>query len=152
MSNQSPPWETPAIYLRSNHNYTASDKPQCFDIRAGDYILLLQLLPSGWADGVTHDRRVRGWFPSNYCQDAEYKTAVKGLDVGIEAPVYVRLAEEHVPTEAWGLRVLKGQFVQLAEMGESGWAFGSVQGRSGWFPVALCELRGKEPEESRARL
>jgi hypothetical protein len=76
MNSQSPPpppppppsRQTPALYLRANHDYTSPDPPQTFDFRAGDHLLLLGLHPSGWADGATSDRRQRGWFPSNYCQ------------------------------------------------------------------------------------
>lgn len=57
-------------FVRALYPYTTSDAGS-LSFRAGDLIQVLNQLDNGWWDGWL--RGVRGWFPSNYCEDVDAK-------------------------------------------------------------------------------
>ncbi|EPE06069.1 cell division control protein [Ophiostoma piceae UAMH 11346] len=54
-----------AMYVRALYDYEADDRTS-LSFHEGDIIQVITQLESGWWDGVING--VRGWFPSNYCQ------------------------------------------------------------------------------------
>lgn len=54
--------------VRAVYDFEATDE-SALSFRAGDVIEVLTMLPSGWWDGMLGTSR--GWFPSNYVEDAD---------------------------------------------------------------------------------
>ncbi|RXK38140.1 hypothetical protein M231_04601 [Tremella mesenterica] len=71
---QQPPYDTiaedeePAYFVRARFDFASSD-PSALSFKEGDIIEVIQMLESGWWDGLLNGKR--GWFPSNFVQEVD---------------------------------------------------------------------------------
>ncbi|EIW67419.1 hypothetical protein TREMEDRAFT_33759 [Tremella mesenterica DSM 1558] len=74
ITTQQPPYdavaedEEPAYFVRARFDFASSD-PSALSFKEGDIIEVIQMLESGWWDGLLNGKR--GWFPSNFVQEVD---------------------------------------------------------------------------------
>ena len=81
-------------YVRALYDYEADDRTS-LSFHEGDIIQVITRLESGWWDGVING--VRGWFPSNYCEEIPSPDDVSGEtgDNATPEQVVEEEAEDH---------------------------------------------------------
>eukprot|EP01104_Vermistella_antarctica_P014703 TRINITY_DN4680_c2_g1_i1.p1 TRINITY_DN4680_c2_g1~~TRINITY_DN4680_c2_g1_i1.p1 ORF type:complete len:412 (+),score=98.32 TRINITY_DN4680_c2_g1_i1:270-1505(+) len=93
---------------------------------------------SGWAKGAVKNARGRagkeGWFPRDYVEEATEAYLAAKKSVRCESGEKVTAVAAFAGTGEGQLQFEVGDQVTFLWVVESGWSYGSVGGKSGWFP------------------
>ncbi|KAJ9656544.1 cell division cycle- protein [Neophaeococcomyces mojaviensis] len=117
--------DSAADYCWAICDYTAAS-PAELNLQAGDKIEVLDRDTDhgGWWYGCIGTSR--GWIPSNYCTSAPAS--------------YVRALLDFESDASTELDLRRGDVVAVSQRAESGWWYGWIGIRSGWFPSNYCDM------------